>query len=57
MMRSLSAAAYAPQSATPEGWVTHTTGGHLLERGRVDTSHRVILYLEDITVDFLRLVR
>ena len=52
MRRSLSAAAWTPQSATPEGGVTHTTGGHFLERGRVDTSHRVILYLEDVTVEF-----
>lgn len=28
------------------------SGAHLLERGRVDTSHGVILYLEDITVEF-----
>lgn len=30
----------------------HGSGARLLERGRVDTSHGVMLYLEDITVEF-----
>lgn len=31
---------------------TGVAGSHVLESGRVDTSHGVILYLEDITVSF-----
>jgi urea transport system ATP-binding protein len=31
---------------------TGVVGSHVLESGRVDTSHGVILYLEDITVSF-----
>jgi len=38
---------------TPEG-VAHSgvMGSHLAQPGKLDTSHRVILYLEDITVEF-----
>lgn len=38
---------------TPDGWDDNTASfGHINKEGEVDTSHGVILYLEDITVSF-----
>lgn len=42
----------SPSSVAPGGYSTGVVGGHVIRRGTVDTSHRVILYLEDITVEF-----
>jgi urea transport system ATP-binding protein len=45
---------HATANRLPSASAGHTgvAGSHVLESGRVDTSHGVILYLEDITVSF-----
>jgi hypothetical protein len=35
-----------------DGEAGSTSGGHVIRHGEIDVSHKVILYLEDITVAF-----
>jgi urea transport system ATP-binding protein len=41
-----------PKADQPEGWDGAASTGHVLKPGELDLSHKVILYLDDISVSF-----